>query len=140
MKSEIKNIAGFLAVCIWADGVYSEEEKEILGEISEALEVDQKDLSDQIDSALETLKEMDDDAVQDFLVAHASAIEEGEEKTLLQCAIETILADQVISAEEIDVLFELADATGGDIDHADVTLMLLDLVKYSPEMEIEFRE
>ncbi len=138
MKSELKNIAGFLAVCIWADGLYTEEEKEILGEIAEALEVDQKDLSDQIDSALETLEGMEDDAIQDFLVDHASAIEEGEEKILLQCAIEIVLADQVVSAEEVDVLFELADATGGEIDHADVTLMLLDLVKYSPEIEIQF--
>lgn len=118
--------------------MYTEEEKEILGEIAEALEVDQKDLSDQIDSALETLEGMEDDAIQDFLVDHASAIEEGEEKILLQCAIEIVLADQVVSAEEVDVLFELADATGGEIDHADVTLMLLDLVKYSPEIEIQF--
>ncbi len=27
MKSDIKNVAAFLAVAIWADGVYAEEEK-----------------------------------------------------------------------------------------------------------------
>ena len=45
MKSEIKNVAAFLAVAIWADGVYSEEETEIIADIAEALGVDPKELA-----------------------------------------------------------------------------------------------
>ena len=48
------------------------------------------------------------------------------------------MADNVITVDEVQVLFDLADAMGGEVEHADVTLMLLDLVKYSPEIEVEF--
>lgn len=44
MKSDIKNVAAFLAVAIWADGVYAEEEKMILAEIAEVLNVEESEL------------------------------------------------------------------------------------------------
>lgn len=138
MKSEIKNVAAFLAVAIWADGVYSEEETEIIADIAEALGVDLKELAQHVGEAVKSLEDKDDDAVQKFLVANASAIDEDESKKLLQCAIEIVMADNVISADEVQVIFDLADAMGGDVEHADVALMLVDLVKYSPEIEVEF--
>ena len=138
MKSEIKNVAAFLAVAIWADGVYSEEETEIIADIAEALGVDPKELAQHVGDAVKSLEDKDDDAVQEFLVANASAIDEDESKKLLQCAIEIVMADNVISADEVQVIFDLADAMGGDVEHADVVLMLVDLVKYSPEIEVEF--
>lgn len=138
MKSEIKNVAAFLAVAIWADGVYSEEETEIVADIAEALGVDPKELAQHVGDAVKSLEDKDDDAVQEFLVANASAIDEDESKKLLQCAIEIVMADNVISADEVQVIFDLADAMGGDVEHADVALMLVDLVKYSPEIEVEF--
>lgn len=138
MKSEIKNVAAFLAVAIWADGVYSEEETEIIADIAEALGVDPKELAQHVGEAVKSLEDKDDDAVQEFLVANASAIDEDESKKLLQCAIEIVMADNVISADEVQVIFDLADAMGGDVEHADVALMLVDLVKYSPEIEVEF--
>ena len=138
MKSEIKNVAAFLAVAIWADGVYSEEETEIIADIAEALGVDPKELAQHVGDAVKSLEDKDDDAVQEFLVANASAIDEDESKKLLQCAIEIVMADNVISADEVQVIFDLADAMGDDVEHADVALMLVDLVKYSPEIEVEF--
>lgn len=138
MKSEIKNVAAFLAVAIWADGVYSEEETEIIADIAEALGIDPKELAQHVGDAVKSLEDKDDDAVQEFLVANASAIDEDESKKLLQCAIEIVMADNVISADEVQVIFDLADAMGGDVEHADVALMLVDLVKYSPEIEVEF--
>ncbi len=138
MKSEIKNVAAFLAVAIWADGVYSEEETEIIADIAEALGVDPKELAQHVGDAVKSLEDKDDDAVQEFLVANAPAIDEDESKKLLQCAIEIVMADNVISADEVQVIFDLADAMGGDVEHADVALMLVDLVKYSPEIEVEF--
>ncbi len=138
MKSDIKNVAAFLAVAIWADGVYSEEENEVLTDIAEALGVDSATLIQQVQEAVNTLEGKDDDAVQEYLIDNASAIEENETKRLLQCAIEIVMADNVITVDEVQVLFDLADAMGGEVEHTDVTLMLLDLVKYSPEIEVEF--
>jgi uncharacterized tellurite resistance protein B-like protein len=137
MKSDIKNTAAFLAVAIWADGVYATEEKSILTEIAEVLNIETSELTKNVEEALSTLEKKEEQEIQDYLVENASAIEEEDTKILMQCAIEIILADNVITQDEVQVLFDLADATG-TIEHADITLMLTDFVKYNPEVEIKF--
>ena len=137
MKSDIKNVAAFLAVAIWADGVYAEEEKMILAEIAEVLNVEESELTENVDKALKVLQDKDDEAVQAYIIENASALDEEDVKVLMQCAIEIVLADDVIARDEVQVLFDLADATGS-VEHTDVALMLADLVKYNPDIEIEF--
>lgn len=137
MKSDIKNVAAFLAVAIWADGVYAEEEKMILAEIAEVLNVEESELTENVDEALKVLQDKDDEAVQAYIIENASALDEEDVKVLMQCAIEIVLADDVIALDEVQVLFDLADATGS-VEHTDVALMLADLVKYNPDIEIEF--
>ncbi len=137
MKSDIKNVAAFLAVAIWADGVYAEEEKMILAEIAEVLNVEESELTENVDEALKVLQDKDDEAVQAYIIENASALDEEDVNVLMQCAIEIVLADDVIARDEVQVLFDLADATGS-VEHTDVALMLADLVKYNPDIEIEF--
>lgn len=137
MKSDIKNVAAFLAVAIWADGVYAEEEKTILSEIAEVLNVEESELTENVDEALKVLQDKDDEAVQAYIIENASALDEEDVNVLMQCAIEIVLADDVIARDEVQVLFDLADATGS-VEHTDVALMLADLVKYNPDIEIEF--
>lgn len=137
MKSDIKNVAAFLAVAIWADGVYAEEEKMILAEIAEVLNVEESELTENVDEALKVLQDKDDEAVQAYIIENASVLDEEGVKVLMQCAIEIVLADDVIARDEVQVLFDLADATGS-VEHTDVALMLADLVKYNPDIEIEF--
>ncbi len=137
MKSDIKNVAAFLAVAIWADGVYAEEEKTILSEIAEVLNVEESELTENVDEALKFLQDKDDEAVQAYIIENSSALDEEDVKVLMQCAIEIVLADDVIARDEVQVLFDLADATGS-VEHTDVALMLADLVKYNPDIEIEF--
>ena len=137
MKSDIKNVAAFLAVAIWTDGVYAEEEKMILAEIAEVLNVEESELTENVDEALKVLQDKDDEAVQAYIIENASALDEEDVKVLMQCAIEIVLADDVIARDEVQVLFDLADATGS-VEHTDVALMLADLVKYNPDIEIEF--
>ena len=110
----------------------------MITDIAEALDVNSATLIQQVQEAVNTLEGKDDDAIQEYLINNASAIEDDETKKLLQCTIEIVMADNVITVDEVQVLFDLADAMGGEVEHADVTLMLLDLVKYSPEIEVEF--
>lgn len=137
MKTDIKNIAAFLAVAIWADGVYAEEEKEILAEIAQAIGVDASELTTLVGRAVEGFEGKDDEAMSAYLVENASAIAEEDGNVLMQCAIEIILADGSITRDEIQALFDLADATGV-VEHADVALMLADFVKYEPDVEIKY--
>lgn len=137
MKSDIKNVAAFLAVAIWADGIYASEEKKILADIAEALDVDVAELTENVEISLNELEGKDEEAVQAYLIDNASALEEEDTKVLMQCAIEIVLADNVITQDEVQVLFGIADATGAE-EHSDVALMLVDLIKYNPDIEINF--
>ncbi|MCX4261424.1 MAG: TerB family tellurite resistance protein [Alistipes sp.] len=137
MKSDIKNVAAFLAVAIWADGIYASEEKKILADIAEALDVDVAELTENVEISLNELEGKDEEAVQAYLIDNASALEEEDTKVLMQCAIEIVLADNVITQDEVQVLFGIADATGA-VEHSDVALMLVDLIKYNPDIEIKF--
>lgn len=137
MKSDIKNVAAFLAVAIWADGIYASEEKKILADIAEALDVDVAELTENVEISLNELEGKDEEAVQAYLIDNASALEEEDTKVLMQCAIEIVVADNVITQDEVQVLFDLADATGA-VEHSDVALMLVDLIKYNPDIEIKF--
>lgn len=137
MKTDIKNSAAILAVAIWADGVYATEETEALVEIAEVLGVDKAELAKNVEESLAVLEDKDDEAVQEFLVENASAVEEEDAKLLLQCAMEIVLADNVITKDEVQTLFDLADSTGV-VEHSEVALMLADLVKYDPEIEVTF--
>jgi len=137
MKSDIKNVAAFLAVAIWADGIYASEEKKILADIAEALDVDVAELTENVEIYLNELEGKDEEAVQAYLIDNASALEEEDTKVLMQCAIEIVLADNVITQDEVQVLFGIADATGA-VEHSDVALMLVDLIKYNPDIEIKF--
>lgn len=75
MKSDIKNTAAFLAVAIWADGVYATEEKSILTEIAEVLNIETSELTKNVEEALSTLEKKEEQEIQDYLVENASAIE-----------------------------------------------------------------
>ena len=137
MKSTLENVAAFLAAAIWADGVYADGEKEILGEIAQALETDEKELTKAVDAAVASLEKKNDDEITEYVTTHASQIEEEDVLPLMECAIEIVLADNVITKDEVNTLFDLADATG-IIEHSDVLLMVADLVKYEPDIEIQF--
>lgn len=137
MKSTLENVAAFLAVAIWADGVYADGEKEILGEIAQALETDESELKTAVDTAVASLEKKNDDEITEYVTDHASQIEEEDVLPLMECAIEIVLADNVITKDEVNTLFDLADATGV-VEHSDVLLMVADLVKYEPDIDIQF--
>lgn len=137
MRSEIRSAAAFLAVAIWADGFYSEEDRGVvLTEIAEALEVDAAELASTVDEAVKALESKNDDEVATYLIENASEIDEQDALVLMQCAIEIVLADNVITRDEVSTLLDLADATGS-VEHVDVVLMIADLMKYCPEVEVE---
>lgn len=137
MKTDLKNAAAFLATAIWADGYYSEEEKNILDEIAEELKVDTDELKAAVNREVELLEPKTEEEVTEYLIENATAIEPEDVLTLMQSAIEIVLADSVLSKDEANVLFELADATG-ILSNSDVLLMVADLIKYDPEIEIKF--
>lgn len=137
MKTDLKNIAAFLATAAWANGYFAEEEKEQLHDIATALEIDDATLTEAVEAEIAKLESMNEEEAGDYLIEHASAIDDEEAKALMECAIEIVLADNIIERDEVETLFDLADATGS-LSHTDVLLMVADLMKYEPDIDVKF--
>lgn len=136
MKTDIKNLAVFLATSIWADGEYNEAEKITLGEIADALELDKEKLVAETDIALAEIEKMDEDKVNDYLIEMGAEIDEDEAVMVYMAAMQIVTTDGVLSVEEVDNLLSIATALG--IDESYAMLLLIDLVKEEPELEVLF--
>lgn len=136
MKTDIKNLAVFLATSIWADGEYNEAEKITLGEIADALELDKEKLVAETDIALAEIEKMDEDKVNDYLIEIGAEIDEDEAVMVYLAAMQIVTTDGVLSVEEVDNLLSIATALG--IDESYAMLLLIDLVKEEPELEVLF--
>ncbi len=136
MKTSNAHIASILAAIIWADGEYSDVERTALAEIAEALDIPEKDLSMNVTGALVELKNMDEDKATDFAVKHAAKVDEEETGEVFQAVLQMAMCDNVLTYGEVHNILAIAQAL--DIDQDAAVLMLCDLVKTEPELEVSF--
>lgn len=136
MKTNIKNLAAFLATSIWADGEYDEAEKIALREIAEAFEVSEAELVAETESALAVVEKMDEQAVNQYLIENGAEVNEDEAAQVYMAAMQIVTVDGVLGVEEVDNLLSIATALGLDDSYA--MMLLLDLVKEEPELELTF--
>lgn len=136
MQTPTITIASILAAIIWADGEYSEIERTTISEIAEALGLPEKELTMNITAALVELKNMDDQAATDYAVKHAAKVNDEETGEVFQALLQMALCDNVLTYNEVHNLLALAEAL--DIDQDAAVLMLCDLVKSEPDLEVSF--
>lgn len=136
MKTNIKNLAAFLATAIWADGEYDEAEKVALSEIAEALEVNEVELVAETEAAQAELDKMDEEEVFQYLINNGAEVDEDEAAQVYLAAMQIVTVDGVLGVEEVDNLLAIASALGLDDSYA--MLLLIDLVKEEPELELKF--
>lgn len=136
MKTPTATIGSILAAIIWADGDFSEVERTTISEIAEALEIPEKELSMNITAALVELKNMDELKATEFAVKHAAKVDDEETGEVFQGLLQMALCDNVLTYGEVHNLLALAEAL--DIDQDAAVLMLCDLVKSEPELEVSF--
>ncbi|MBD5237977.1 MAG: hypothetical protein HDS62_10750 [Bacteroidales bacterium] len=136
MKTPTITIASILAAMIWADGEFSDIERTTLSEIAEALGIPEKELNMNVTAALVELKMMDEAKATDFAVKHAEKVNDEETGEVFQALMQMALCDNVLTYGEVHNLLALAEAL--DIDQDAAVLMLCDLVKSEPELEVSF--
>ena len=136
MKTPTITLASVLAVIIWADGEFSDVERTTIGEIAEAFDIPEKELNMNITAALVELKNMDEDKATDYAVKHAAKVDDEETGEVFQALMQMALCDNVLTYGEVHNLLALAEAL--DIDRDAAVLMLCDLVKSEPELEVSF--
>ena len=138
MNTPTITLGSIIAAIIWADGDYSEIERETVGEIADALGIPEKELHMNVTAALVELKNMNDADATNFAVKHAAKVDDEETGEVYQVLMQMALCDNVLTYGEVHNLMALAEAL--DIDQEAAILMLCDLVKTEPELEISFED
>ena len=136
MNTDIKHLAAYVATAIWADGEYDEAEKIAVEEIAEAFELDAAVLASEVDAALAEIETKSEEEIDDYLRAHSVDVEEEEAEMVYLAALQIVLIDGVLGADEVSNLLSIASTLG--IDDEVAILLLADMVKGEPELQIEF--
>ncbi|MBD5192558.1 MAG: TerB family tellurite resistance protein [Barnesiella sp.] len=136
MKTSNATLGSILAAIIWADGEYSDVERTTISEIAEAFGMTEKELSMNVTAALVELKNMDETKATEFAVKHAAKVDDEETGEVFQAILQMALCDNLLTYGEVHNLLALAEAL--DIDQDAAVLMLCDLVKSEPELEVSF--
>ena len=135
MNTEIKHIAALVATSIWADGEYDAAEKIVVAEIANALELDSEVFAATVEAELATVEPMNEEEVNAYILEHSAEVDDDEAEMLLQAVLQVVIVDGILGEEEVDNVLSIASALG--IDDARAVLMLADLVKEEPELQIE---
>ena len=136
MKTDIKTIAAFIAAAIWADAEYREAEKEAVKEIAEALEFKEDEFVKCVDEEIAKIKKYSAEKATEYIVEAAEKVDDEEVGILMEAILQIIISDNELSYDEMTNLLAMADAL--DIEHQFVMLMVADLVKSEPELEVSF--
>lgn len=135
MNTENKHIAALVATSIWADGQYDEAEKIVVGEIADAFELDTAEFATAVEEELAVIEPMNEDEVNAYILEHSAEVDDDEAEMLLQAVMQVVIVDGILGEEEVDNVLAIASALG--INDARAVLMLADLVKEEPELEVE---
>ena len=135
MKTDIKHLAAYAATAIWADGVYDEAEMIVLEEIADAFELDEATLKTEVEAALAEIEPKSEKEIDEYLRAHSAEVEEEEAECVYLAAQQIVLADGILSTDEVSNLLTIASTLGMDDERA--ILLLADMVKEEPELEVE---
>lgn len=136
MKTDNRVFASFMASAIWADQEYQEAEKEAVKEIAEALEFKVDEFEKLVDEELKKIKNFSAEKATEYIEKAAKKVDDEEIGILLESFLQIVISDNVLSYDEMTNVLAVADAL--DIEHQFVMLMIADLVKTEPELEIDF--
>ena len=136
MKTNLDAFARLIAIVIWADGEYDELEKDIVGEIAEAFELDAKAFETAVDKAVEEFAKMGEKEMDACLDKAAAGIAKEEAGPVFEAVLEMALADRVLTEDETNNILSISDALG--LDRAKAVMLLCDMIKDEEDIEIVF--
>lgn len=138
MKTKPNTLASILAACIWADGEYAEVERITADEIADAFDIPEKDFNKYMTAAVVEVQNLTPEAATEYAVKHAAKVDSEEAGEVFQAIMQMLLCDGVLTAGEVYNLLAMAEAL--EIDRESAILMLCDMVKNEPELEVSFEE
>lgn len=138
MKTDIKTFAALIATQVWCNGEYSEVEIETTEEIAEAFELPLEEFKEAVGAEIARIEKLNDEEITAFLAENAAKVAKEESGELYEALMQMALCDGVLTSNEVNNLLAVADALGMGTESA--VLLLCDLVKSEPELEISFED
>ena len=138
MKTKPNTLASLLAACIWADGEYSEVERITADEIAEAFGIPEKDFNKYMTAAVVEIQNLSPEAATNYAVKHAEKVDPEDSGEIYEALMQMMFCDGVLTAGEVYNLLAMAEAL--DMDRETAILLLCDMVKTEPDLEISFEE
>lgn len=136
MKTNIDTIAAFISAVIWADGINDDTEKNAVEEIADALELDEAAFKTAIDDNIKKFDTMNKEETKEFLRLASKQVNDEEIGILFEAAMQVAITDNKLSLSEVGNIMLIAEVLGIETDMA--ILMLADVVKSEPKLEISF--
>ena len=136
MKVELNDFAALLAAAIWADGEYAEAEATVVEEIADAFELDVTELKSAVEAEIEKIKDFDEEAIRNYVNEAASGVAREDAPVVFEAILQIVIVDNVFTRDEAENLLFAADAL--DIDTEEVLLLIADLVRSDPDLEVQF--
>ena len=135
MKVELNDFAALLAAAIWADGEYAEAEAVAVEEIADAFSFDTAELKSAVEAEIEKIKDFDEEAIRNYVNEAASGVAREDAQPVFEALLQIVIVDNVFTRDEAENLLFAADAL--DIDTEDVLLLIADLVRSEPDLEVQ---
>ena len=135
MKSSLEAVVNFIGFAIWADGEYDATEKETVEEIADAFGFNTVKFGMTVDVALSRINPMTEEQINAFLEKAAQDIDAEEIGEVFEAVLQMVLADGVLAEGEVNNLLAIADALG--MEPAQAVMLLCDMVKTEPELDVE---
>jgi len=134
MKTDIKKIAALVATQVWCNGEYSEIEAETAIEIAEAFELPTEEFKGLVADCVCNLEKLDEEGVSDFLAENAKEVASADAPVIYEALMQMALCDGELTRDEVSNLLASAEALGLEAESA--ILLLCDMVKTEPELEV----
>jgi len=134
--NELSLLSKILAAVIWVDENLSEQEIAYINELTKAIGTDVMDLSQSVNREVTLLQELSPAVVSSYLKDAASQVPDEYKMNFLQCAVQLILSDQLISYAEMSVILALASAFELDAEYA--MLLLAQCVHDGDNVKIDW--
>jgi hypothetical protein len=137
MKDNINEIASIIAVAILADGEVEEQEKQLLADLEQDTEI--PGLAASVEQVLSMANVLTDDQLTDLLYQNAEKINGEYRPKVFEAAITTVLADGVVSEDEISNILTLAEALDIPVEKA-VARLLFQVQETEGDLVVDVEE
>ena len=76
------------------------------------------------------------DKVNEYLIEKSAEVDEEEAPLVYMAVMQIVTTDGILAVEEVEILLSIASSLG--IEESYAMLLLIDLVKEEPELELKF--